>query len=415
MSLKGKLSRLKTHMKVEKTKEPDIQKEEGKEEIPFLNSWADFGAKPFSFDGAYSIIREVSYPINHQHGHYVFSEFFDVIEQWQQFAGSHPLACRDNKADDFVFFDTETTGLGGGVGNVIFMIGYAKVLQDQVVVKQHFLPSPGAEIPFYHSFLTDVGNIDAMKLTSYNGKAFDWPQVKTRHTLIRNAIPKLPTFGHFDLLHASRRLWKDELDSVRLSVVENEILGIERKDDIPGYLAPMIYFDFLKDPNPEGIKGVFSHNEIDVLTLITLYIHLSKKLLVAHTLNENEKYAVAHWFDQLGQPQIAARYYHELAYNGGLTRKKALKQLGFIYKKQKQYDLAIEIWEKLFEDADFEDEIAFELSKIYEHRIKDPEKAYYYAREGYNRWKKMARFSRGNDQNIDHQKRIERLTSKLGR
>ena len=52
-------------------------------------------------------------------------------------------------------------------------------------------------------------------MVTYNGKAFDWPQVKTRHTLIREHVPKLPPFGHFDLYHAARRMWKHQSGTLK--------------------------------------------------------------------------------------------------------------------------------------------------------------------------------------------------------
>ncbi len=109
-------------------------------------------------------------------------------------------------------------------------------------------------------------------LVTYNGKSFDWPQVKTRHTLVRDHVPKLPAFGHFDLYHAARRLWKHKLDRLKLSVVEKEVLGVERVDDIPGFLAPMIYFDFIESKQPDGMIGILKHNEIDIL--ITCYAYI---------------------------------------------------------------------------------------------------------------------------------------------
>ncbi len=121
------------------------------------------------------------------------------------------------------------------------LLGHARVYDDRVVVKQHLLPKPGHEAALYHSFLSEV---DIQSLVTYNGKAFDWPQVKTRHTLIRDRVPKLPDFGHFDLLHGSRRLWKHKFDRVSLGTVEKEELGVVRTEDTPGYLAPMMYFHF---------------------------------------------------------------------------------------------------------------------------------------------------------------------------
>lgn len=107
----------------------------------------------------------------------------------------------------------------------------------------------------YQSFLSEV---DITSLVTYNGKAFDWPQVKTRHTLIRDRLPKLPEFGHFDLLHGARRLWKHKMERVSLGSVEKEELGVSRKEDTPGYLAPMLYFHFIKAQEPDLLKGVFA-------------------------------------------------------------------------------------------------------------------------------------------------------------
>ena len=80
------------------------------------------------------------------------------------------------------------------------------------MLKQHILSQPGSEVPLYKSFLE---SIDYTNMVTYNGKAFDWPQVKTRHTLIREHVPKLPAFGHFDLYHAARRMWKHRLERIK--------------------------------------------------------------------------------------------------------------------------------------------------------------------------------------------------------
>lgn len=164
------------------------------------------------------------------------------------------------------------------------MLGHARVYEDRVTVKQHLLPKPGNEVALYQSFLSEV---DITSLVTYNGKAFDWPQVKTRHTLIRDRLPKLPEFGHFDLLHGARRLWKHKMDRVSLGTVEKEELGIRRLEDTPGYLAPMLYFHFIKAQEPDLLKGVLHHNEMDVLSLISLYIHMSKKSFQNHMRQKN--------------------------------------------------------------------------------------------------------------------------------
>lgn len=109
----------------------------------------------------------------------------------------------------------------------------------------------------------------------HNIKAFDWPQVKSRHTLIREHVPKLPPFGHFDLYHASRRIWKHKLERLKLSIVEKEVLEIHRIDDIPGFLAPIIYFDYVERKNPEGMLGILKSLILDWIAPISLSISSS--------------------------------------------------------------------------------------------------------------------------------------------
>ena len=258
MSLKGKLNRLKTHMAIEEGQSVSPLKIETTD-IPFLEEWEKIDAKPRYYEDGYSIVREVEYPLDYKHGNYQFADLLAIDEQWKASGIEHPLSSAKKGVKEMVFFDTETTGLSGGAGTYIFLLGYAKVVEDKVVVKQHFLPNPGAEVPLYYHFLTDIG--DSLDLlSSFNGKAFDWPQVKTRHTFVRNEVPKLPQFAHFDLLHASRRLWKDVLPSCKLSIIEKVVLGFERENDTPGYLAPMLYFDFLSEQDPVFVEGIMKHN-----------------------------------------------------------------------------------------------------------------------------------------------------------
>lgn len=184
----------------------------------------------------------------------------------------------------------------------MFLLGHARVLGDRIIIRQHVLPHPGAEVALYQSFLSDV---DYTTLVTYNGKAFDWPRLKTRHALVRDMVPKLPAFGHFDLYHAARRLWKDKLDSLRLAEVEKHILQIERDDDVPGFLAPMIYQEFLQTPHPDRIMPVLRHNEQDVLSLIALYIHLSIQLLEAMQISDpREQLAAARWLEAVGKRRL---------------------------------------------------------------------------------------------------------------
>ncbi|BCJ85644.1 ribonuclease H-like domain-containing protein [Effusibacillus dendaii] len=412
MSLKDKLNRLKVHMTQEEP-QPAIAHSA---KIPFLEKWAGLQAKPYVYNDDYVMVREVRYPVTQQHGKYTFDQLHEVIEAWEKTVHQHPLSSMGRTAADLLFFDTETTGLHGGAGNTIFLLGYSRMEGDAVVVRQHFLAAPHAEVSLYQSFLADIN--ESKHLVTYNGKAFDWPQVKTRHTLIRDLVPRLPSFGHCDLLHGARRLWRNELESCRLSIIEQEKLGVFRKDDVPGYLAPMLYFDYLRHRDPETIQGVLYHNEIDVLSLITLYIHISKLLLEygRDVVSHNERFEIARWYEALGEDTHAVEGYKKIAESDHALRGKAKIALGHHYKKQKKWKPALEIWEECIHEFTYVPENVYvEAAKIYEHQVKDYEKALHYTLLAFDEWKKKKNLLRRGSkaEQETYWKRIERLEQRI--
>ncbi|MFD1738476.1 ribonuclease H-like domain-containing protein [Bacillus salitolerans] len=415
MSLKAKLQRMKNHIVTDSTNS-DLNggDESNSKTIPYLKEWEQFGAKPYFFENEYIFIREAVYSLNVVHGLYSLGELVGVVQDWNHSTFEHPLSSKGFHASDLFFFDTETTGLGSGVGNTIFLLGYAQVFRDHVLVKQLFLPSPSSEVALYHYFLQDI---NFSTLVTYNGKAFDWPQVKTRHTLIRDLVPKLPKFGHFDLLHASRRLWKNEYDSLKLSVVEKDILNITRKDDIPGFMAPMIYMQYLDDSNPEGVFGVMAHNETDILTLISLYIHLSKKLLFSEASKSNERFEVARWLRTLGEEKEAQKVFEQLSSTDDMKIKWSSKMaMAMHWKKQNRYADSIQIWDEIHVSQEAQDTIriqaAVELAKYYEHKEKDIDKALEITERAYTIWKeKFTTIRLSEEPHLE--KRLSRLLQKL--
>ena len=377
MNIKNKLNRLKPHIKKETGKQVHIKTET--KAIPFLEMWEKENVHPYWTDDEYCLIREVKYPLSFKHGNYYFSEFFQAVDEWNHSPFIHPLSAKGHKADNLFFFDTETTGLGGGAGNTIFILGYAQIVGDEVVLKQHILPNPGGEVPLFKSFLE---NVDYTTLVTYNGKAFDWPQVKTRHMFVKEHVPRLPEFGHFDLYHASRRMWKHRLERTKLSIVEKEVLGVVRKDDIPGFLAPMIYFDFVERKHPEGMLGILKHNEIDILSLITLYTHLSYQLLKKDkNMSAKEQLEVGRWYSSLGESNAAKKTLE----NMDETNKEEALQAKFILaaqeKKAKKIETSIALWQHIIDHHTDKTNIKMvvetyiELAKVAEHQTKNYAKA----------------------------------------
>ncbi|WP_462405334.1 ribonuclease H-like domain-containing protein [Gracilibacillus sp. Marseille-QA3620] len=374
MSIKHKLNRMKAHLntgngdvKAKQIREPALKQTE----IPHYDEWQEYGARAVFMEEEYCLIREVSYPLTHRHGKYTFDMLLDIVRIWNESDLSHPLSAKGIQADQLFFFDTETTGLGTGAGTSIFLLGYAFIEDGMVKVRQHFLPRPGYELPFYKTFLD---NVQYEKLVTYNGKSFDWPQVVSQHTMLRGQLPKLPGFGHFDLYHAARRLWKYKLNRVKLAVVEEEVLGFKREDDIPGYLAPMIYFDYVDRHDPEAIFKIMKHNEQDVLSLISLYIHLSALLLNQEFAEHEDSFELARWFSVLKERNRAIQSFErgitESAEEDVLTVK---FHLANEHKRSGNLRAAAELWEEAAMSNRSETKALsyLELAKYYEHRVKD--------------------------------------------
>src|SRR5450432_2077721 len=107
-----------------------------------------------------------------------------------------------------LYFDTETTGLGGGAGVLAFLVGLAWFDDElRLHAEQFLLRSPAEEQPLLEALAERVERADL--LVSYNGKAFDLPLLNGR--MVMNRRPKLPDRAHLDLLHVARRLHKTRL------------------------------------------------------------------------------------------------------------------------------------------------------------------------------------------------------------
>jgi uncharacterized protein YprB with RNaseH-like and TPR domain len=113
---------------------------------------------------------------------------------------------------------------------------------------------------------------DRPSLVTFNGKSFDIPYLSDR--LAYYGMESLANIPHFDVLHFSRRRWKDQFPSQRLTALEREVLGICRDDDIPGQMVPEFYAAYLKTGNCGPLVPIIEHNRQDVVSLALLFFHL---------------------------------------------------------------------------------------------------------------------------------------------
>ncbi|WP_416150625.1 ribonuclease H-like domain-containing protein [Salipaludibacillus sp. HK11] len=376
---------------------------------------SDMGFVPFYFDGERSYRKRILYTYDQERDQKLLISMNKLKAFFGDNVRTHPLSFHGKKLDRLLFFDTETTGLSTGAGNVIFLIGYARLKDEGIEVTQHLLESPSNEAAFLSGFLEDFAEDDY--LVTYNGKSFDWPQVKSRHAFIRKELPKLPEFGHIDLLHSARRLWKHELPSCRLSVVEEHKLNIARTNDTPGSLAPLLYFDYLHDNDPNHLIGVIEHNDQDVRSLAYLYQEITMKLFFSNevTTTAMEHYYIADWFEKLTMYEMAEYHFQYAIERSTKPFSQGYYRLGLLNKKLRKNHEAIRLLEISLNQGTFPPLDAWiELSKLAEHVEKNIDKAIYYAQEGYHQLKKTNRIIQGKSakQLTDLNNRLNRLNKK---
>ncbi|WP_017163426.1 ribonuclease H-like domain-containing protein, partial [Xanthomonas phaseoli] len=184
------------------------------------------------------------------------------------------FAKRDDAVDpmDLLFFDTETTGLAGGTGTRAFMIGVADWVIDAAQgsglrVRQLMMSTMAAESAMLDLFGTWL--TPRTVLSSYNGRCYDAPLLKTRYRLARRGDP-ISALDHVDLLFPTRRRYRGTWENCKLSTIERQLLRVVREDDLPGSEAPAAWLSYLRGGSARNLRRVAEHNHQDVVTLSLL-------------------------------------------------------------------------------------------------------------------------------------------------
>lgn len=296
----------------------------------------------------------------------------DLYRCWHFVTGGDEVAY---DPDRFLFIDTETTGLSGGTGMVVFLCGFGFFEGDRFRVVQYFLPDYPDE-PLLLRLAAEHIKTETI-LVSYNGKSFDWPMLSQRWTINRQAVP-VPA-DHLDALHPARSLFRRLGEDCSLITLEKTVLAFDRGEDIPGYLIPSKYFDYLYDRQPGMIPEIIRHNRLDILSLalVTRYIpeYLSRPETVTSTpLLEG---VIHHFFRHRRFEAMIAfidkvtpGYFEAGSPLAKLEYSLALKSLG-------RFEEAGRVWRGVAgnESGPHVMRHLLELAKHQEHREKDPESA----------------------------------------
>jgi len=312
---------------------------------------------------------ERSYPFEYQHGSSPL-KLEASMEMMAEWAGDRRLL--ELAPQDYVFVDTETTGLSGGVGTYAFMIGVGRFTEEGFQLTQYFMRDPAEERAMLSALEQYLAGCRA--LVSFNGRCFDVPLIQTRF-ITNGWPPQLADTAHLDLLFLARRLWRQRLPSRALGYLEEHILGQSRtEEDTPGWLIPQMYFDYLRSGDARPLKGIFYHNAMDILSMVTLTEHMARMLddpLGSQVQHALDLVALGRLHEDLGygdkaveiftsslEQDLPPEIYHQ-----------TVKRLSYLRKRRGEQPEALSLW---FQAAAERQLYAHEeLAKYYEHQAID--------------------------------------------
>ncbi|MFB3853506.1 MAG: ribonuclease H-like domain-containing protein [Vicinamibacterales bacterium] len=429
-------------------------------------------------DGPYgpTVVIDRVYGCDHRHGCATIAEL--AGETSRAVAGLDLLAASkaspqpllsglgDARLRDLLFFDIETTGLSGGAGTYAFLIGFGRFREDRCFeLRQFFLRSYSEEraqlqavMAFVHECDDEAarsaaaGSEGGAILVTYNGRAFDVPLMETRFLMHRLQCP-FDSLRHLDMLPPARRLWRcressaaaaaretgeawrwgrpgirrpprdpDELSaSCALGVLEHDILGFERYDDVPGHEIPGRYFDYVRSGDARGLEAVVEHNRLDVLSLAAVTAVALRVVDggAVETRAPHESLALGRFYENAGLFDKATACYRLVAEEARMAsaschpwvRTEGLRRLAFRLHRDHRHSEAAEIWERLLASGvneRFEIEACEALAIFHEHRSRMLGTAHRYATRAFDRQKDASRRAA-----LRH--RIDRIERKIQR
>lgn len=315
-----------------------------------------------------------------------------------------------------VFLDTETTGLAGGAGVYVYMVGLGWFEGERYVSWQGFLRSPGEEAAMLHAVAEIVGGAD--HLVSFFGKSFDRHRLEDKMRIV-GVTPPFAGRPHLDLYHPMRRLTRGALKDGKLQTMERELLGFQRERDLPGSHAPAAWFDYLAN-RPHLLEGVFEHNREDVLTLTVLAAYLgcavSEQRVHGDPLPGPAAQRARALMETAGSREEQLGWADEALRRGlgGDDRRRALLQRAQLLRRLGRVDAARQAYREALEDA-VDDVVAVDLfvgaSMLLERPLGDLENALAMARRATQLARELGR-SRSILAELD--RRVERLSRAAG-
>ncbi len=281
------------------------------------------------------------------------------------------------KEKDFLFLDTETTGLSGGVGTLAFQIGLGYIKDNRFVVEQFLMRDYHEEPAMLLELAARCSRFPV--IVTFNGRTFDVPLLKSRLRMNRQNADCLPAL-HADLLFPARRLWKLRLGSCKLGHLEEALLGVRREDDLAGALVPQTYFQYLKDRRFGPIQRVLTHNQQDIISLAQLFFFLCRQYQKPESIQHGQDLlSMARSHEKQGHAEQALKCYRLSA--KGSTWAEAFEAMASHEKRKGNAKNAMRLYQAMAKRGEHV-VFAYEaLAKLCEHQTGDLRQALHYTRQ----------------------------------
>ncbi|MFQ5674604.1 MAG: ribonuclease H-like domain-containing protein [bacterium] len=318
---------------------------------------------------------EKNHPKEFVHGGVEVAGFLDLDPSLLSLIAKTP-ACEQAALDRALFIDTETTGLSGGAGVCAFLVGVGYFVEKEFRITQFFMNDFDEE----NALLYQLNELlkSFLLVITYNGKSFDAPLLNSRNVYnrIKSTLAELP---HLDLLHTVRRLWKHKLLDCSLTTAETQLLNIFREGDIPGYLIPERYFDYLDRKDASPLKPIFYHNQQDILSMVALAVKAAQvaENPAVECAAVEDVLSVGKIFEDCGKFHRALALYEESVKStpNSNARGKLLMRTALTHKKLQNWCSAEKAWHDCLASESYHPLPYIELAKYYEHKQRNLKKA----------------------------------------
>ncbi len=399
-----------------------------------------------SGSGGSCLVIEHRYPAHHAHGRATVERYASaaaaaahVVPSFLAAGSGLPLDADPGRP--LLFFDIETTGLSGGAGTYAFLVGCGRFDGADFITRQYFLRGYGEEVALLEAVRRHVEPLAAADgdgapacLVTYNGRSFDIPVMETRYLFHRRTSP-FGGLAHVDMLFPARRVWKrrrgravvpataDPLAaSCALTALEQDILGLERQHDVPGWEIPARYFAYARTGQAAGLVPVLEHNRLDLLSLGAVTALIMEMVVEQEhrARDPHECVGLARLLEYLGRGADAERCYERAAAATGLiegevdraARADALHWLATRRRRARRFVESADAWRALLLipglRPDMRREACEALAIHHEHRARDFDVARSFALRALE----SARGGRGVPE-VEH--RLDRLSRKIAR